>query len=121
MKLEILTKNNKLGRKESFLIYLTERNIHCCLVIFSFLLCQYYNWEIQSSLVLSFVIWIILNPIQSKTLVKTSFFLYLFVPMLLIVHKMELADQLAAAAYEFMLLTMVVAAWDFIQESRKRI
>ena len=120
MKLEISAKNNKLGQKEVFWVYLTEKNLHYCLVIFSFLLCQYYNWEIQSSLVFSFVIWMILTPIQSKILIKISFFLYILVPMLLIVHKMELADQFATAAYELLLLAWVVVAWGFVQETRKR-
>lgn len=98
--------------------YLTKKYFDYGLVVFSVLLGFYLHWDLQSVLVYSFVIWIILNPVSSQFLAKGALIFLSFVPLLLIMHREDRAEEFAILAYYFLVLTVIMAIVEFKREEK---
>lgn len=99
--------------------YLTKKYFDYSIVAFSFLLGFYLRWDIQNVFVFSFVVWIILNPVSSKLLARAALYLLVFVPLLLIMHRDDRAEQFAILAYYFLVLTVIMAIVEFKKDKSK--
>ena len=109
-KFKIFLRDNDLNR------YLTKKYFDYGLTLLSILLGFFLNWEIQNILVFSFVIWIILNPIASRILARIALYCLAFIPLLLLINRVDRAEQLAILAYYFLILTIITGMIEFKKE-----
>jgi len=93
--------------------YQTKQYLDYFLVVFSLLLGFYLKWDILNVIIFSFIIWIILNPISSRILARMSLCGLVFVPLLLIFHRDDIAEQFAVFSYYFLVLTLIAMIIEF--------
>jgi len=92
---------------------LTKRHFDYVIIAFAAIFGFYFNWRTQNVLMFSFVIWAILNPISSRFFARVALCFLIFVPLLLVVHRSDQAEQLAIFAYYFLILTAITTIFEF--------
>lgn len=117
---KIIKITNKFLQDNELDQYLTKKYFDYGLVAFSLLLGFYLKWDMQNVLVFSFVIWIILNSISSRFLAQIALVFLVFVPLLLIIHRYDHAEQFAIFAYYFLVLTVIMAIIEFKKEQNPK-
>jgi len=109
-KIKNLIKVNNLDQ------YLTKKYFDYAIIVFAILLGFYLKWDMENIFLFAFIIWLILNPVQSSVLAKVALVFLSFTPLLLIIKREAQAEKVAILAYYFLVLTVIFAIIEFKSE-----
>lgn len=112
-KVEKFIDDNKLG------IYFSKKYLDLVIFFFAVILGAYLNWGYKEIAAFLLVIYLILNPVKSEIIAKAALASLTFVPFLLVMRRSEKAEDFATIAYGFLVLTVVMAIYENLQEKQK--
>lgn len=72
----------------------------------------YLNWPLSAVLAFGLLVWTVLNPVSSKLAAKGATGLLIILIALLAVGKADRAESVAALAYYFLVITVIMAIFE---------
>lgn len=72
----------------------------------------YFKWSAQEIIVFGFFIWIILNPVSSRTVAIPAMFFLSLTPLFLMVGSESYSEKSAIYAYYFLVMAMIMGIYE---------
>lgn len=98
---------DRFVEKYSIQYVFQKRHFEYAILSLTLLLGIYLSWSTEATLLLVFLVWDIMNPFSSSTLANILSYLLILIPLILFVHRPEVADMYSIGAFTLIVLLLI--------------